>query len=177
MSIETKIPNLENQKIIAESLKTIAAKYEDNYLDKFYPINSVYISSESTSPADLFGGTWEQLDNLYSDPDYSKAKITDANEGVALTVSQDCLAIIWCRNAGGNSQNVSLLINGVVQTMAFAPGININNNWYVYFGMNIALQLKKGDVISSTGSENQRTQLSLTEIPYKITNYRWKRTA
>lgn len=29
-------------------------------LDKTYPINSIYMSTSSTNPKDLFGGTWVQ---------------------------------------------------------------------------------------------------------------------
>lgn len=31
-------------------------------VDDIYPINSIYLSFDSTSPASKFGGTWEQLD-------------------------------------------------------------------------------------------------------------------
>lgn len=29
-----------------------------NYWSKVYPVNSIYMSVNSTSPATLFGGTW-----------------------------------------------------------------------------------------------------------------------
>lgn len=35
-------------------------------LDIVYPVNSYYISEESTSPAEIFGGTWEQLPEGYT---------------------------------------------------------------------------------------------------------------
>jgi hypothetical protein len=35
-----------------------------NFLD-IYPIGSIYMSVESTSPASLFGGTWEQLKDKF----------------------------------------------------------------------------------------------------------------
>ena len=34
-------------------------------LDYVYPVGSVYISTASTSPASLFGGTWEQLKDRF----------------------------------------------------------------------------------------------------------------
>lgn len=34
-------------------------------LDLLHPIGSIYMSAESTSPADLFGGTWERLVNRF----------------------------------------------------------------------------------------------------------------
>lgn len=41
---------------------TIAGKNILNYL---YPVGSIYMSVNSTSPATLFGGTWEQLKNRF----------------------------------------------------------------------------------------------------------------
>lgn len=34
-------------------------------LDTVYPVGAVYISASSTSPASLFGGTWEQIENRF----------------------------------------------------------------------------------------------------------------
>ena len=36
-----------------------------NILELVYPVGSIYISANSTSPASLFGGTWEQLKNKF----------------------------------------------------------------------------------------------------------------
>lgn len=33
--------------------------------DVFYPVGSIYISAASTSPADMFGGTWKKLEGRY----------------------------------------------------------------------------------------------------------------
>lgn len=32
----------------------------DKMLDRMYPVNSIYISTKSTSPASLYGGSWER---------------------------------------------------------------------------------------------------------------------
>lgn len=34
-------------------------------IDKFYPVGTVYESYESTSPADLFGGTWVSMEGVF----------------------------------------------------------------------------------------------------------------
>lgn len=151
---------------------------EEVYINNIplHPVGSIYISVNSTSPASLFGGSWEQLENLYSDPDYSNAVKNGANvENPTITITQDCLAVLREYNTGPDSQDITLFVNGEKVTDAFAPGINLNGKWYVYFGLNIALPLKKGDVITTKGSSNQRIKVKLLEVPYKTINYRWKR--
>lgn len=38
---------------------------DENWLNKVYPVGSIYISAVVTSPASLFGGTWTQLKNRF----------------------------------------------------------------------------------------------------------------
>lgn len=54
------------QKLVAEALKTAKNEiYKQAKLDA-HPVGSYYWSDDSTSPADLFGGTWEALPAGYT---------------------------------------------------------------------------------------------------------------
>ena len=44
---------------------TAIEKSIQNLNNKIYPVGSIYISVNSTSPASLFGGTWEQLKDRF----------------------------------------------------------------------------------------------------------------
>lgn len=52
-------------------LKNIVSKqndiisYQNQLLNKVYPVGSVYMSVNSTSPATLFGGTWVQIKDTF----------------------------------------------------------------------------------------------------------------
>lgn len=54
---------LDGQIITADHLNHI----EDGIIDLLmvYPVGSIYISVNSTSPASLFGGTWEQIEDRF----------------------------------------------------------------------------------------------------------------
>lgn len=45
------------------NLKNVLSKAE--IVDLIYPIGSIYISINSTSPATLFGGTWQQIEGVF----------------------------------------------------------------------------------------------------------------
>lgn len=52
-----------------------------DYLDTIYPVGAVYQSSQPTSPASLFGGTWSPLtDGRFLRPDNSWRTLGGSNE-------------------------------------------------------------------------------------------------
>lgn len=55
------------QDISAQALITLKnnAITTQNFLNKIYPVGSIYMSVNSTSPATLFGGTWEQIQDRF----------------------------------------------------------------------------------------------------------------
>ena len=58
----------ELRELIAETFADVQeeiAQLEQNYLNYMYPVGSIYISVGSTSPAVLFGGTWEQIEDRF----------------------------------------------------------------------------------------------------------------
>lgn len=61
-----------------------------NLLNKIYPVGSLYMSAKATSPANLFGGTWEQIKDrfLLAAGDTYAAGSTGGEAAVALTESQ-----------------------------------------------------------------------------------------
>lgn len=55
---------------VAEHEKVVEFKWPIRYLGKalldyLHPIGSIYQSTDATSPADLFGGTWEQVKDVF----------------------------------------------------------------------------------------------------------------
>ncbi len=82
--IETSEPETEH--IHADTIK---AYMLNELFDSVYPVGAVYISTSSTSPASLFGGSWTQITNTFlvaSGSDYT-AGSTGGSTSVTLTAS------------------------------------------------------------------------------------------
>ena len=76
---------------IDKQLKTISSFGKRiAYIDDIYPINSIYISLSPTSPASLFGGTWEKIRDkfLLSESDTISAGSTGGEATHTLTVDE-----------------------------------------------------------------------------------------
>lgn len=55
----TEVIKLNGKQLDADSI------YMQSVFDKIYPVGSIYISVNSTSPSDLFGGSWERLTDRF----------------------------------------------------------------------------------------------------------------
>lgn len=55
----TEVIKLNGKQLDADSI------YIQSVFDKIYPVGSIYMSVNSASPSDLFGGTWERLTDRF----------------------------------------------------------------------------------------------------------------
>ena len=80
---------------VAEHEKMVEFKWPIRYLGKslldyLHPVGSIYQSTDPTSPADLFGGTWEQIKDVFllAAGDSHEAGATGGEETHVLTAAE-----------------------------------------------------------------------------------------
>jgi len=127
--------------------------------DKVYPIGSIYMSVKSTSPAQLFGGTWEQIQGrflLASDDNYTIGS-TGGEPTHRLTVNE-----IPAHN------------HEILSGYVLAGGTNLNYDVFNYSRTNINDPgFKPADYfMSKTGGGQPHNNMP----PYLVVNI-WKRIA
>ena len=69
--------------------------FKNNFLNKTYPVGSIYISTNSTNPSSLFGGTWESYGagrtivgvGSNGETNYASAGLIGGNEKISLAVA------------------------------------------------------------------------------------------
>ena len=89
-----------------------------NMADIFYPVGAYYLANVSTSPSNLFGGTWQQITDARFLCAYSSAGSNGGENSHVLTVSEmpshtHSLYIGYTRNSGGTN------------TLDFGPNANV----------------------------------------------------
>lgn len=78
-----------------EELQNSENQYKNNFLNKTYPVGSIYISVNSTNPGTLFGGTWTSYGagrtligvGSNGETNYASAGLTGGNERLSLAVA------------------------------------------------------------------------------------------
>ena len=116
--------------------------------DMMYPVGSIYISTVSTSPATLFGGSWTQITNrfLYAVPSSLAAKELGGENSHTLTIDEmpahthpvkdRVYNVQFGRNDGGNGSRNPIggtgLSHGVVEASSVGGG-QAHNNMPQYF--------------------------------------------
>lgn len=82
--------------------------WADNYWKTIYPVGSIYQSMSTTSPASLFGGSWNPINGVFllSNSDNYQNDDTGGEENVMLTIDtipRHRHTMGNCMNASGNS--------------------------------------------------------------------------
>lgn len=137
-------------------------------LDLIYPVGSIYLSTVSTSPATLFGGTWERIQDkflLCAGSTYS-AGSTGGEASTTLSA------------ANLPHQTGSLLYHG------YANGTNMQSATGVFSGSTPVSGYKlptdahtSNQSIASINYDNGGSSTAFTNMPPYLAVYVWKRTA
>lgn len=144
------------QNVTTDSL-TIDSK---SLLDRTYPVGSIYMSTVSTNPKDLFGGTWEALGGrfLIGANDSYKAGATGGEATHKLTIAE----MPSHNHTAGAYDGYSIQNNGLI-TGGDVQGVTINTG---VIGASSRISTK--DAGGNTAHNNMPPYLSI---------YMWKRTA
>lgn len=110
----------------------------DKLLDRMYPVNSIYISTNSTSPASLYGGSWERYGTGRvlvsaddSDTDFTAGKTggkktykaeSETDLGVSIAIDSNALVLF---NIRGDVHSTAAFHVGA--SMATGHGIDWND--------------------------------------------------
>lgn len=102
----------------------------DKLLDRMYPVDSIYISTNSTSPASLYGGNWERygtgrvlVSASDSDTDFTAGKTggkktynAAADTDLAVNIAIDSNALILFNSSNSAHEAASFRCGGSMAT-------------------------------------------------------------
>ena len=127
--------------------------------DIFYPVGSVYLSMDSTSPQDLYGGTWSQIGSGYA--------LWTASSGAGGTISAGVPNIYGTITTANDSCFVVEVTNGCIR------GYTTSAKNHTYTGSGYTSRIMHFDASRSNSIYGN----SSTVQPPAIKIYAWKRTA
>lgn len=178
-----------------------------NLLDIIYPIGSVYISFEATSPSELFGGTWVEIPSGYYLRSGQDINLSE-NFGVKLTSSHIPSHVHSLNNhthsvtvTGGNHRHKAYTDNHAFATIdldhlarwrvatsttnnAWSPGTGVSQTTNIAFSSNTAycgsLTINGTAAKSTTANTGSWGTSEVDSVPIEPSYqncYCWHRTA
>lgn len=136
-----------------------------DYLDTIYPVGAIYQSSQPTSPATLFGGTWSQLtDGRFLRPSSSWRDLGGSNSHIH-----------W-QTLGFYGPDGATLYAG---SGAGITNTRVVNNGYAFISNKNSIDIGGGHVhvVTNSGNRREDATYSSSNLPAYSTCYTWYRTA
>lgn len=162
------------------NIKTIS-KYVANDI---YPVGSIYMSTASTSPASLFGGTWERIQGKFllaandSADDYNAGK-TGGSVSTTLTTenlpahthgSKSLSGTFRMRKSTGDANEITA-VSGIVSSAAYSTTTTTITNSSTKYGQQ-TITINATHEHSSVGSGT-----AFSNMPPFLAVYVWQRIA
>jgi hypothetical protein len=164
-------------------VKAAAAKSDSDCLIKadllnlIYPVGSLYWSSRDTNPANLFGGTWEQIKDKFVLAAGDTYEVNATGGASTVTLTEEELPSHSHTFSGNKVTGKVVFFSGPVGNTVgvFSKDSSTNCSWNNhsetgYSGLNFSMT--PSGTISSTGSGNAHENMP----PY-VVKYCWERTA
>ncbi len=144
-----------------------------------HPVGSIYISTDNTSPDELFGGTWEQIQDtfLWCAGSSHAAGTTGGEETHQLSVAEMPAhqhTVVWWTQAGTSSNATQYYQDGSSQTGDFS-GIQVDSSSGTWQSNPLAAQSGYGDAMGNTWASG--LSYAHNNMPPYLSVYAWKRTA
>jgi microcystin-dependent protein len=158
-------------------------------LDMFYPVGSIYMSVDSTSPAIRFGGTWERIENTFLLAAGSNYTAGSTGGSTTTTLSTNNLpahnheANSTYNGAdfdirAGSSNDRYLVEAGNNTTVGSGEGAK---KWNAAFSISSSAPNRKNDKVYiggtvTTTTNNTGSGEAFSNMPPYLAVYMWKRT-
>jgi hypothetical protein len=131
-----------------------------DFLLAAHPVGSYYWSSEATSPATLFGGTWEAITDKFV---YAAGSKTVGTTGGSDTIPTS------------RGESTPLYMDGNTSYPVFVKHDNGDNNTGIFLNLpTMGISTAKGFKLATTQSLDN---ISTSMMPPYIVAYCWRRTA
>lgn len=167
-------------------MKTYIKNYTEPFnIDKVYPVGAIYMSVSSTNPGNLFGGTWERIQNqflLSAGGDYPAGTTGGSADAVVVSHSHT-QASHTHHNAKGAGWGY-LSYNTSKSTMTRSKVNTSSGSRYTFLGTPNATSadgsnMDWGGQLQSTTPSINSSGVSGTgkNMPPYLSVYVWKRTA
>ena len=144
--------------------------YNNDLLDKTYPVGSIYISINNTDPGSLFGGTWVQIEDrflLAAGSSYTAGNTGGSADAVVVSHTHTVSV------SGGNHRHGSLMHTGGSGDYAGSGAGSLTaSNIYGYSTYSGNLSMS-GTASAPTGAVSGTG----ANMPPYLVVYMWKRTA